>query len=181
MLRRYGTISAFTLGLLLVPALGRLDAQAVCKDGTTSASTGRGACSGHGGVDKTAKKATKAATKAAVKEAKAETKVAKAEVKAAKAEEKAASTEVTCTDGTKSAGGRGACSGHGGIAKSNPAQERAVRAETRAQVARATAGSGAAEDNNPAGAIAKCKDGKYSHAKSRTGACGHHGGVATWM
>src|SRR6476469_6681361 len=57
MLRRYGTISAFTLGLLLVPALSRLDAQAVCKDGTTSATTGRGACSGQGGVDTTAKQA----------------------------------------------------------------------------------------------------------------------------
>ncbi|MFL5607829.1 MAG: DUF3761 domain-containing protein [Gemmatimonadaceae bacterium] len=29
--------------------------------------------------------------------------------------------------------------------------------------------------------MAKCKDGLYSHARSRRGACGHHGGVATWM
>jgi hypothetical protein len=42
-------------------------------------------------------------------------------------------------------------------------------------------GSGAADDNNPAGAIARCKDGMYSHAKSRQGACGHHGGVAAWL
>lgn len=61
----------------------------VCKDGTKSAAVGRGACSGHGGVDA---KATEAAAK-----------MAKA--------------TVSCTDGTSSAGGRGACSGHGGIAK----------------------------------------------------------------
>jgi hypothetical protein len=41
-------------------------------------------------------------------------------------------------------------------------------------------GSGAAEDNNPAGAIARCKDGLYSHAKNRRGACSRHGGVASW-
>ena len=36
------------------------------------------------------------------------------------------------------------------------------------------------EDRNPAGAIAQCKDGTYSHAKGRTGACSRHGGVAKW-
>jgi large subunit ribosomal protein L22e/Meckel syndrome type 1 protein len=36
------------------------------------------------------------------------------------------------------------------------------------------------EDKNPAGAIAQCKDGTYSHAKQRTGACSRHGGVAKW-
>jgi hypothetical protein len=36
------------------------------------------------------------------------------------------------------------------------------------------------EDRNPAGAIAQCKDGSYSHAKARTGACSRHGGVAKW-
>jgi large subunit ribosomal protein L22e/Meckel syndrome type 1 protein len=37
------------------------------------------------------------------------------------------------------------------------------------------------ENRNPAGAIAQCKDGLYSHAKGRTGACSRHGGVAKWM
>jgi hypothetical protein len=36
------------------------------------------------------------------------------------------------------------------------------------------------EDRNPAGAIAQCKDGTYSHAKARTGACSRHGGVGRW-
>ena len=38
----------------------------------------------------------------------------------------------------------------------------------------------AAEDKNPAGAIARCKDGFYSHSKQRTGSCSRHGGVAKW-
>jgi large subunit ribosomal protein L22e/Meckel syndrome type 1 protein len=36
------------------------------------------------------------------------------------------------------------------------------------------------EDHNPVGAIAQCKDGTYSHARNRTGACSRHGGVAKW-
>ncbi len=36
------------------------------------------------------------------------------------------------------------------------------------------------EDKNPAGAIAQCKDGTYSHAKQRIGVCSKHGGVAKW-
>ena len=33
----------------------------------------------------------------------------------------------------------------------------------------------------PNGATAQCKDGTYSHAKTHSGACSHHGGVAKWM
>jgi hypothetical protein len=33
----------------------------------------------------------------------------------------------------------------------------------------------------PKGATAKCTDGTYSTAKTRTGACSGHGGVATWL
>jgi len=38
-----------------------------------------------------------------------------------------------------------------------------------------------AEDHSPAGAIAQCKDGMFSHAKGRAGACSRHGGVGKWM
>lgn len=30
------------------------------------------------------------------------------------------------------------------------------------------------------GATAKCRDNTYSHSKTHSGACSHHGGVATW-
>jgi Rieske Fe-S protein len=36
-------------------------------------------------------------------------------------------------------------------------------------------------DTIPAGASAKCKDGKYSFSKHRSGTCSHHGGVAKWL
>ncbi len=62
------TIRALTLALpLALSALattGRADAAtaaatpSTCKDGTTSTSTGKGTCSGHGGVQKTPKTTT---------------------------------------------------------------------------------------------------------------------------
>jgi hypothetical protein len=168
-----------------------LQAQAaatICKDGTTSVSSGRGACSGHGGVDKKAVSHQK-------KVVKAETKVAKATAK------NTAGAQVTtlCADGTTSnSTGRGTCSGHGGAKGAEvtskttgapiptPRTASRPRASTRAQTRANTnsavvAGSGGVEDNNPSGAIARCKDGLYSHALHRRGACGHHGGVASWM
>jgi len=41
--------------------------------------------------------------------------------------------------------------------------------------------SSAHENSDPSGAIAQCKDGLYSHAAHRKGACSKHGGVAKWL
>jgi ATPase subunit of ABC transporter with duplicated ATPase domains len=226
-------LALFILSLAAAPLTAQ-GTSAVCKDGSPSASSGRGACSGHGGVDAKATasanaKAAKAEKKAEAATAKAEKKTAaaaakmekktaeaaarvekKADVAPAKAEKKAevatekatkatakadkandaaAATSVKCTDGSMSAGGRGACSGHGGIAKSNPVEKKAEVAEKKADAAKATAkvatataeASRRGEDNDPKGAIAKCKDGMYSHAANRRGACSRHQGVASWM
>jgi len=169
-------------------------AATICKDGTTSVSSGRGACSGHGGVDRKAISHQK--------------KIVKSETKAAKGVAKrTAGAQVTtiCADGTTSnSTGRGTCSGHGGARgaeatskttgapirapataaaprASVPTPRASARAQTRANANSAVVGSGAADDNNPAGAIARCRDGLYSHARNRRGACGHHGGVASWL
>jgi hypothetical protein len=169
-------------------------AATICKDGTTSVSSGRGACSGHGGVDRKAVAHQK--------------KVVKRETNAAKAVAKrTAGAQVTtiCADGTTSnSTGRGTCSGHGGArgaeatskatgaripAPSTAASPRAslptprasARAETRANENSTVVRSGVGEDNNPAGAIARCKDGLYSHSRNRRGACSRHGGVANWL
>jgi len=136
--------SLFVLGLVARPATAQQE-KTICNDGTTSNATGRGACSSHGGVKTmgtTAKQAGKTSAKAAEKTAKTETKAAEKNTKAVtkapekpaktetKAAEKSAKTEsktaaksetkdVTCTDGTTSKGGRGACSGHGGVKKAD--------------------------------------------------------------
>lgn len=201
MIRQRLLISAATAVLMLGAYGARLDAQGtVCKDGSTSTATGKGACSGHGGVDT---KATAAAKKAATAQAKAAAKAAKTEAKteskAAKPEPKTTTAaEVMCTDGTMSKPGRGACSGHGGIkqaaaataAPSLPAAVPATspartRSEAKSQAPSAPGvtkpSSNKGEDNDPTGAIAQCKDGMYSHAANRRGACSKHGGVAKWL
>jgi type IV secretory pathway TrbL component len=189
-----GASVAFLVGSGGWASLNAQSAATICADGTTSASSGRGACSGHGGINR------KATTK--------EKKVVKSETKAAKAVTKTtAGTQVTriCGDGTTTtATGRGACSGHGGVKgaeatskttgavipapstaatrSSLPTPRASARAQTRASANSAVrVGSGAADDNNPAGAIAQCKDGLYSHAVHHRGACSRHGGVATWL
>jgi hypothetical protein len=132
-------IFATAIAAIATIGTGSLQAQAatICKDGTPSVSSGRGACSGHGGVNKKAMKAQK---------------------KAAKGEVKAADRAATAAAPRASAKAK-------------------VRANSNSAV---VSGSGAAEDNNPAGAIARCKDGLYSHARNRRGACSRHGGVASW-
>ena len=180
--------------LLSAASLNAQAAATICKDGSTSVSSGRGACSGHGGVDK------KAVSR--------ERKTVKSETKAAKGvASRTAGAQVTslCADGTTSnSTGRGTCSGHGGAkgaeatskttgapipAPATAAVHRAsvstprasTQATTHASANSAVVGSRAADDKNPDGALARCRDGLYSHAAHRTGACGHHGGVASWL
>ena len=183
------TAAAFAALCTVSPkAAAQAGAASVCTDGSTSSAAGRGACSGHGGVDA---KATAAAHKAAK-----------------------AHAAVACTDGSTSKGGRGACSGHGGIAsaaavappahaaapapppaaarKTAPMEpppapapaaptDRVRPAAPAVTTSHATGGSGKKEDHDPTGAIAKCKDGMYSHSAHRTGTCSRHGGVAQWL
>jgi hypothetical protein len=199
----------------------------VCSDGST-AEAGRGACSGHGGVDKAATAKAQRESADAKAEAKAKKAQEKAEAKAkkeqetadakarkkAKAEEPGGAAAVTCKDGTTSKAGRGACRGHGGVAKGTspaaapavapaavpaaptpaaaapvrapaaaptPAAAAPVRAPAAAPTPRRSEGAGGPANTDPTGAIARCKDGTYSHAQHHTGACSNHGGVAEWL
>jgi hypothetical protein len=138
-----------------------------CKDGTTGPG-GRGACRGHGGVDKS-KTAGEAATAPAEKSA-------------------ATATTVTCKDGTTGPGGSGACRGHGGIDKGKttgaaaPAAAAPAAMPAAAQAApEKVAAHGKSATADPSGAIARCKDGAYWHGAEHRGACSHHGGVADWL
>ena len=186
--RVLAAVAAFLTVSLYGAALNAQATASVCKDGTTSAASGKGACSGHGGVDT---KATSAAKKA-------ETATKKAEKTEEKAEKKAAA-EVTCTDGTMSKAGRGACSKHGGVKGStavptataaatlpapvpaaSPARTKS-EAKSKAPSAATKASSNRSEDNDPTDALAQCKDGMYSHAANRRGACSRHGGVSKFL
>jgi hypothetical protein len=125
----------FAIPLLALPARGQAVAT-VCKDGTTSATSGRGACSGHGGVDKKAAKQSASAAKAEKKA----TPVVKPTMPAPPAPTRAATTPrapaaapsavhasntdptgatAQCKDGTYShaTSHRGACARHQGVAK----------------------------------------------------------------
>ena len=125
--------SIFSAGL----ALAATAATVTCKDGTTGPG-GRGACRGHGGIDKSASNgSTKSAPTAAAEPEGGNTVtckdgatskggrgacrghggVAKAGAAESAPEAEGAATTVTCKDGSTSKGGRGACRGHGGIAK----------------------------------------------------------------
>jgi len=102
---------------LLAPGLTRAADAAgpvICKDGTSAAHGGRGACSGHGGIDKAA---TSASMNAASPTTGAST--GQSAPAAGPAPGEPSTAAVLCNDGTTAAhGGRGACSGHGGIARS---------------------------------------------------------------
>ena len=111
---------------------------------------------------------------------------------------------VACKDGTHAKAGRGACSGHGGVATTASHAKAKVKAKEKAK-AKAKAKEKAkapsktlkerlkghmaakheaatkSEKAGAAGATARCKDGTYSHAKTHRGACSGHGGVAEWM
>jgi hypothetical protein len=119
---RFNTFVGAAAVALMASVAGAQNRTVTCTDGTTSTAVGRGACSGHGGVKKMDKKAAKKAVKKAEKKAdeaakKAEKVEDKAEKKAEKTVSKGVGAQVTCTDGTMSKPGRGACSRHGGIKK----------------------------------------------------------------
>src|ERR1700676_3417127 len=118
-------VGALAAPLLLFAMALPCRADSMCKDGTTSAATGRGACSGHGGVQKAGKSAAAAAP--ASTETASPAAAPAAASKAAPAGKAAATTGNTdptgatakCKDGTysKSKQHKGSCSHHGGVAE----------------------------------------------------------------
>ena len=95
-----------------------------------------------------------------------------------------------CEDGSYSHAKtqQGACSSHGGVktwygdsAASTPAAPSSKTPTSTSRAARPLRASALTPVAPPTGATAQCKDGTYSSAKSRSGACASHGGVATWL
>jgi hypothetical protein len=89
-----------------------------------------------------------------------------------------------CKDGTYSTAKtkRGACSDHGGVAtwfanaqpETKPAPEPQSHTATTGKSAQRPAGA-------PTNATGQCKDGSYTTASAKRGACSGHGGVGTWF
>jgi hypothetical protein len=202
--RKNWLFACVIVGALLAPvaAVRAQDSTVTCKDGTTG-TAGRGACSHHGGVNKTASATTTSPAPTPAATTKSSTSSSTSSTTPAAS----SGSTVTCKDGTTGTAGRGACSHHGGVgtsgstttasttpaatapAKTSPAP--ASSAPTKTTTASPTpttttstsSGSvaGKSETTDPTGAIAKCKDGLYSHSKTHTGTCSRHGGVAQWL
>jgi Protein of unknown function (DUF3761) len=190
------TVASLVAAPLLALAMAMPSfADTTCKDGTTTTSTGKGTCSGHGGIQKAAAAATAAPAAAAPVAATPKTPATPA-----------AGAATTCKDGTTTAStGKGTCSGHGGIqkaTKAKPATAAMAPAPAAAPAAAAPAPAAApaasttaaktstatksapvatASNTDPTGASAKCKDGTYSKSQHRSGTCSSHGGVAEWL
>jgi hypothetical protein len=133
------SLTVFTLGMMQAAAADTAAAITTCTDGTTSTATGRGACSGHGGVQKPPKsKPAAGATAPAVAATPASPAAASAAPAASTAmtaaksstASKSAPTAIAgntdptgatakCKDGTysKSQHHSGTCSSHGGVAE----------------------------------------------------------------
>jgi serine/threonine-protein kinase len=70
----------------------------------------------------------------------------------------------------------------GSSCRANPGRcSRAAPAAAPAKTTSDSATKGKPSNTDPAGAIAKCKDGTYSHAKGHSGACSNHGSVGEWL
>jgi hypothetical protein len=95
---------------------------------------------------------------------------------------------VTCKDGTLGKPGRGACSHHGGIAKSAAAPSASPTSAPPLAPgpavpppAHGPAARGPVKAPLAGQPTARCKDGTTSYSQHHTGACSHHGGVAQWL
>jgi hypothetical protein len=100
---------------------------------------------------------------------------------------------VICKDGTTGRAGRGACSHHGGVAKSTtappttpataPPGSPPVAPPPAQPPASHAPSTGRAPSQPPVAGqpTARCKDGTMSYSKHHSGSCSHHGGVAQWL
>lgn len=79
---------------------------------------------------------------------------------------------------------RAACRAQGASSKTSASTATPARPSMTSPVAaqtRTTTTASRSFNNDATGATAQCKDGSYSHAQHRSGACSRHGGVAKFF
>jgi hypothetical protein len=154
--------SALLASVLAFPLLGSAadtttpatDASAplpVCKDGTTATHTGKGACSHHGGVNKTGATSTGASSGSAATGAAPAAPASPAAPAAT--DSSAAGGSPLCKDGTTATHtGKGACSHHGGVNKTGVASTAGATGSSGSAVPPAAAPAPSAPAPQPAAA-----------------------------
>lgn len=164
-------------------------ATAQCKDGTyATAQSRRGACSGHGGVQKWLAETNERNSRASRAQSPPRTNSQPSQ------QPRPADATGQCQDGsyTTAQSRRGACAGNGGVQTWFDDSTTIIRRERSSPRPRGTTSETApaptaapstrrpttTRSNVPENATARCRDGSYSFAKQHRGACSHHGGVA---
>ena len=132
-------------------------APTTCKDGTSSTATGRGACSGHGGVQKASPGSSGGSASGS----------STASTPSSSSSAPAAGTPPASGSAMKAAAGSSGSSSSGSSTASTPSSS--------------SSNSTTTGNTDPTGATAKCKDGTYSKSKHHSGTCSKHGGVDQWM
>lgn len=121
-------------------------------------------------------------------------------VVAAFAPARAQGVTTVCRDGTTTTAVRGPCAFHGGVdgkatssirkatkdaRKAERDRLKDLRKEQKEDDRRIRTANGVLmlrrEDQDPRGAIALCRDGRYSHVATRRTACVDHGGVSRFL
>ena len=160
-------------------------APTTCTDGTTSNATGKGACSGHGGVQKATSIDDECRSGSRHSSGSAGRTGGERWSNHLQGRYDLQRHRQGCmqrswrrAESDQVHAGGCACCGCSGPAATPAPATTAAKSTPSATKSAPTATAG---NTDPTGATAKCKDGTYSKSQHRSGTCSSHGGVAEWL